>query len=468
MTDTLRIEAPHALAAAGAPPVEAAGAARRPGVAEPIPHLGLSRRFHFLVWMPVVLVLAGAACFWHFVAFAFLSNPALNGLIFAGMVWGSVSMLGHVRRVYREDRVLHAGLAWLRLGAWSNEPNPKYGPDAHVLGMLGRLEKLGLGHQVYVQSAAMEPELDALEQFFDKEQELSQFLVGLMVALGLLGTFVGLLETLVATSTLIGTIANSVGGAGGSGGGGGMEAEFAKIVGGLQKPLSAMGTAFSASMFGLVGSIMLGFQMVIVRKAVTAFVELARNEVLSLAEKTKVNANVEITERFLATLLADILLQHKQAMAQLGSVSTQLGELVPQVRETALSSTRLGAEVRAHGDTLDRTAAAVGSVRDVVPVLGELAEASKGVLEASRSSAGGVEKMLAFLPQQGRMLEQLELALQQVASLTAEVGAMKGTTADMLVEMRLQGSVVKRLDATLWNAEKGSFKKLMDDPLVGS
>jgi hypothetical protein len=247
-----------------------------------------------------------------------------------------------------------------------------------------------------------------------------------------------------------------------------MESEFAKIVGGLQKPLTAMGTAFSASMFGLIGSIMLGFQMVIVRRAVTAFAELARNEVLSLAEKTKVNANVEITERFLATLLADILLQHKQAMTQLGAVSSQLIELVPQVREAALSSVGLGADVRAHGETLARTATAVGSVRDVVPVLSELAFTSKGVLDASRRSSEGVGRMLEFLPKQSRMLEQLEEALQHVARLSTEVGSVKTTTADLLLELRLQGDVVKRLDATLWNTEKDSFRKLMNDPTLGS
>jgi hypothetical protein len=454
VNETLSISEPRVLAA---PPGTSAPRDHR------APRGSLSLRFQYLVWMPVVLVGAGAVAFWHFVAYAFMSNPALNSLIFLAMAWGSTTMLGHMRRMYREDRVLHAGLDWLQLGAWSNEPNPKLGPAAHVQGMLARLEKLGLGHQVYVQSAAMEPELEALEQFFNKEQELSQFLVGLMVGLGLLGTFVGLLETLVATSTLIGTIANSVGGSGS-----GMESEFAKIVGGLQKPLTAMGTAFSASMFGLIGSIMLGFQMVIVRQTATAFIEHARNAVLSLAEKTKVNANVEITERFLATLLADVLTQHKESMAQLGLVSTQLVELVPQVREAALSSVRLGADLRSHSDTLERTTTAVGSVRDVVPVLGDLAGASRGVFEASREASVGVAKMLEFLPQQSRMLAQLDETLKQVATLSSEVTAVKRTSGDLLTEIRLQGSVVKRLDATLWNAEKASFKKLMNEPMEGT
>jgi hypothetical protein len=421
----------------------------------------LPTRFALLIWAPAVCVALGAVAAWHFVSFAFVSNPALNGLILAVLCCGCVTMVGHVRRVYREDEVFHAGMAWLRLGAWSDEPDPKLGPKAHVLGMLGRLEKLGLGHQVYMQTTVMEPELKDLEAFFERRQELSQFIVGLMVGLGLLGTFVGLLETLINTSALIATIANSVGGSTGAGGGG-MEAEFARIVGGLQKPLESMGTAFSASMFGLIGSIMLGFQMVLVRKTVSVFVDKVREEVLSLAEKTKVNTNVEITERFLANLLGDILEQHRQTLTRLDGVSAQLGELVPQVRDAALSSTGLSERLRSQEAVLERTVSAVGSVRDVVPVLGELASASSGVFRESREANERVARMLEFLPGQGQMLEQLKAALGHVGALTAEVDAMKQRTGELLGEVQAQNSVVKRLDATLWNSEKAELRKLLE------
>lgn len=418
----------------------------------------LGRRFGWLIWAPMACVVAGAVAAWHFVSFAFISNPALNGLILTVMCIGCATMVSHVRRVYREEAVFHSGMAWLRMGAWSDEPDPKLGPKAHVLGMLGRLQKLGLGHQVYVQSAVMDPELHDLEAFFEKRQELSQFIVGLMVGLGLLGTFVGLLETLIATSSLIATIANSVGGSSG----GGMESEFARIVGGLQKPLESMGTAFSASMFGLIGSIMLGFQMIVVRKTVGEFVDQVREEVLSLAEKTKVNQNVEITERFLATLLADILEQHQQTMTRLEGVGTQLEALVPGVREAALSSAGLTERLRSQEEVLERTVSAVASVRDVVPVLGELASASSGVFRESREASARVGRMLEFLPGQSRMLEQLQGALERVQALTVEVDAMRAQTGAMLTEVQAQNSVVKRLDASLWNSEKAELRKLLE------
>ena len=433
----------------------------------------LGRHHAILVGMPMLLVVAGIFAFWHFVSFAFTSNPSLNGLILGVMICGSVTMILHVRRTYREDRVFHAGIAWLKLGAWSEHSDPKLGPNAYVLGMLSRLEKLGLGHQLYIQSAAMEPELDALEHFFEKKQELSQFIVGLMVGLGLLGTFVGLLETLIATSSLIATIANSVGNATG----GGMESEFARIVGGLQKPLSAMGTAFSASMFGLIGSIMLGFQMLVVRKAVNDFVEHVREEVLSLAEKTKVNNNVQITERFLATLLGDILEQHKDTTAHLKIVSSLLAELVPQVREAALSSTTLHQRIRAQEAVLERTVAAVGQVQQIIPVMAGLAGVSKHVLEeTTRANTGigeileettrantSIGEILEFLPDQDKILSNLDNTLGDVEKMTAQLIAVRQATHTLVSEIKVQGQVIKRFDTNLWNQEMSALQRTLED-----
>jgi hypothetical protein len=424
----------------------------------------LKRTHAILVWLPVAVIVVATAVAWHFVSFAFSSAPELNGTILAVMLWGAISMVMHVRATYREDRVFFAGIDWLRKGAWSSEPDPSLGPKAYVQGMLERLGKLGLGHQVYVQSAAMEPEIEALEHYFEQRQELSQYLVGLMVGLGLLGTFIGLLETLIATGDLIGAIANSVGGKPSGGDtSAGMEAQFANIVGGLQKPLAAMGTAFSASLFGLIGSIMLGFQMVVVRKAVATFVDNVREEVLSLAEKSKVNANVEVTERFLATLLADVLEQHRQSETRLSDVARQLSELTPAVVAAARSSEHLAQSVTGQNEALDRTITAVGQVRDVVPLIAELASASSEALRDSAQTRQGVNAIVQHLPDQAIMRTELQVALKAMGDLVREVAETRSSTRDLTAEVRLQGSVVKRLDTALWNAEKSSLRKLMEE-----
>jgi hypothetical protein len=420
---------------------------------EPGAHHGVGPRHVVFVSLPLLATAIGAASMWHFVSFAVLSNPILNGLIIAVCLWGVWTMASHIRALFLEHRVFRAGMRWLRDGA--SEQNPRLGPPAFVTGIIERLSKLGLGHQVYIHSAAMEPEIEALELYLEKRQELSNFLVGLMVGLGLLGTFVGLLETLVETSGLIGTIAA------GAGGKGDMESEFAKIVGGLQKPLSAMGTAFSASMFGLVGSIVLGFQMVAVRKAASDLVDTIRGEVLSLAEKSTVNENVEITERFLATLLADILEQHRQSSTGLASVVERLDRLVPQVTQVANTSSELSARMQSQEQVLERAVVTVGAVGEVVPAMAKLATSAEGILQMSGSSNTRVGRMLEFLPAQEQLVEAVKCALVKVDTLSQDLATLAATTDGLRTEVRQQAALVKRMDSTLWNLEKDSLRQVL-------
>lgn len=408
----------------------------------------MGRRYRLLVALPVVAVFVFAAAFWHFVQFAIMANPALNGLIFAVMAWGALTMFGHVTRIYREDAVFRHGLVWLRSSADSKGPAMPSKPHAYVLGMIERLSKMGLGHQVYLHSSVMEPELDTLEQYLEKKQELSQFLVGLMVALGLLGTFVGLLETLVQTSALIGTIAKS------SGAGSNMEAEFAKIVGGLQGPLTAMGTAFSASMFGLIGSITLGFQMVIVRKTVQDFVERARREVLSLAEKSKVNAHAEITEQFLASLLSDILTAHQHTSTGLASVIRRLDELLPEIRSTATTTGDLVRCTQSQQQVLEGAVEKISTVAQVIPSMANLANVSTSILDQVATSNARVEKMLALVPAQVELIDEVVNLVARVNRLSAQLGSLEKSTQAIEAGVRHQTVVVTRMDGVLWDVEK--------------
>jgi hypothetical protein len=419
-----------------------------PATLEGVAPVRLNRRYRLLVMLPVLAVLLFAAVFWHFVKFAIMANPALNFLIFSVMSWGAFTMYGHVARIYREDAVFRYGLLWLRTGAEGNGPALPRPQHAYVLGMIDRLSKMGLGHQVYLHSSVMEPELDALEQYLDKKQELSQFLVGLMVALGLLGTFVGLLETLVQTSALIGTIAKS------SGGGGNMEQEFAKIVGGLQGPLSAMGTAFSASMFGLVGSITLGFQMVIVRKTAQDFVERVRREVLSLAEKSKENAQAEITEKFLASLLTDIMLAHRHTSEGLAYVISRLDALLPEFKSSTAMTADLVRSTQSQQVALEEATEKIAIVAQVVPSMASLAAASTDILEQVTSSTSRVEKMLALIPAQTALTDEVSELIARINRLSAQVGTLEKSTEVIENGMRHQTLVVTRMDSVLWNVEK--------------
>jgi hypothetical protein len=92
--------------------------------------------------------------------------------------------------------------------------------------------------------------LDSLASRLDESRDLMRYLVGLLIFLGLLGTFWGLLETVSSVGDAIrgldvsGTQSSSV---------------FEELKNGLQRPLQGMGLSFSSSLFGLSGSLILGF-----------------------------------------------------------------------------------------------------------------------------------------------------------------------------------------------------------------
>lgn len=153
---------------------------------------------------------------------------------------------------------------------------------------------------------AIESELKALSSEFESRLELPSFLVGFMVAMGLLGTFIGLLHTLTGIAGMLDGMA---------GGGGNLEEEFVNLVGELRKPLAGMGIAFSASMFGLVSSLMLGVMLLTVRRYVRRVMSEARYALNQLVERVRgplpgammAASRGGVSEAFLTDFMAELL-----------------------------------------------------------------------------------------------------------------------------------------------------------------
>ena len=101
-----------------------------------------------------------------------------------------------------------------------------------------------------ISSQAMRSLLDTIASRLDESRELSRYMTGLLIFLGLLGTFWGLLLTVRSVGDVI---------SGMSVGSGDINALFEQLKGGLARPLEGMGTAFSSSMLGLAGALVLGF-----------------------------------------------------------------------------------------------------------------------------------------------------------------------------------------------------------------
>ncbi len=170
-----------------------------------------------------------------------LANPALNGLILGALALG----IGYI---FREVVTLNAEVSWIetyrtgRPGLSVQEPPRLLAPMAAMLG-----ERTG---RLSLSATSTRSLLDGIASRLDESRDISRYLIALLVFLGLLGTFWGLIQTVHSIAGVIGGL---------SIGTGDLASMFDALKKGLEAPLRGMGTAFSSSLFGLSGSLILGF-----------------------------------------------------------------------------------------------------------------------------------------------------------------------------------------------------------------
>ncbi len=170
---------------------------------------------------------------------AFMSSPALNGVIVLTLLFGMFHSFRMVVRLFKEVNWVNR----FREGGREDEVKP---PELLApMAMLLKNRK-----DMVLSPLSMRSLLDSLASRLDESRDMSRYLVGLLIFLGLLGTFWGLLETV-----------RSIGGAIE-----GLDVKaaqsatlFDQLKQGLQAPLKGMGLSFSSSLFGLAGSLILGF-----------------------------------------------------------------------------------------------------------------------------------------------------------------------------------------------------------------
>ncbi|HLO76575.1 MAG TPA: hypothetical protein VK196_08980 [Magnetospirillum sp.] len=279
-------------------------------------HLVVARRFQALVLLqavlPVLVVVAAGVSFREFVWMAIGGNPVLNlGILTVGVI-GTVLILTRLVEAQREHLTL------LRFGREAKDGTPmrdllegKWLAKRMVRRYLDHIAQTNGKLSSQLDQDAIENELHAISTDFDSKLELPNYLVGFMIAMGLLGTFIGLLETLTGISGMLDGMANAQGGA--------VEEEFLKLVGELRKPLAGMGIAFSASMFGLVGSLMLGMALLAVRRYIRHILADARTVLHELTERIRgpvqaaapglamPRGNGGVSEAFLSDFMAELM-----------------------------------------------------------------------------------------------------------------------------------------------------------------
>jgi hypothetical protein len=205
-----------------------------------------SRRFLIRMVLFLVLVSALAVVLGRPLIDAFLGNPAVNGVILGILIAG----IGYI---FRQVLLLDPEIDWIEGfrhrqaagdSAASREPAPR------LLAPMARMLGAQQGRRVSLSASSLQALLDGISSRLNETRETSRYLIGVLIFLGLLGTFYGLLETVRSVGDVIGAL--NIGASD-------VARAFADLKSGLESPLHGMGTAFSASLFGLAGSLVLGF-----------------------------------------------------------------------------------------------------------------------------------------------------------------------------------------------------------------
>lgn len=202
----------------------------------------LSSPMVFFWSMVIFLILTGfvAAILYRQIQSAFMSNPGLNGLILGVLTVGIVLVFVHVMRLRPEVRWVNSFRAAGSADKVGREPVLL----APMRALVGRRQEMALS------TSSLRSILDSIATRLDESRDISRYLIGLLVFLGLLGTFWGLLGTIGSISQVIQSL---------DAGTGGTSDILTTLKSGLSAPLEGMGTAFSSSLFGLSGSLVLGF-----------------------------------------------------------------------------------------------------------------------------------------------------------------------------------------------------------------
>jgi hypothetical protein len=326
---------------------------------------------------------------------AFLASPVLNGAILALLLFGVGWNLLQVLRLRAEAIWVEA----FRAGRSPPAPPGLLAPMAQMLSR--RQERLALS------PTAMRSVLDGIAGRLDETRELSRYMIGLSIFLGLLGTFWGLIQTVGSVAAVIQGLTVE---------GAEIGPLFERLKAGLAEPLAGMGTAFSSSLFGLAGALILGFMDLACGQAQTRFFTELEDW---LAGITRLSFG--IGEEGEATLP-----EHVQAL--LAETAENLAETRELVARGEAAAERTAAAIAALAERLAATDAALARAADAqaaaAAALARLAERAAPDPEVAARLAG-IEMLLARLVEEtaenrARSVEQLQAVNRTLAALAEE------------------------------------------------
>jgi hypothetical protein len=320
-------------------------------MAQDIDPFKLSSPRIFLVRMVVFLTLCAlvAVVLYKQIWVAFLNNPGLNALIIGVLIIGIALAFRQVLRLFPEIDWVN-GFRLADPGLAVERPPVLLAPMAVLL-----RDRIG---RMAISSQMMRGILDSIAARLDEARDTSRYMTGLLVFLGLLGTFWGLIETMGSVGSVINNLKP----------GGDAAAIFESLKEGLAAPLSGIGISFSASLFGLAGSLVLGF--------------------LDLQTSQAQNRFYTELEDWLSTTVRDLGVGGDAAIAApgAGAASGDLRIAIERLRE-------------AIGDG--------GSTRATTTAMANLAEAIQGLVHHMRSEQQMIRDWVDSQAQQHREVRRL-------------------------------------------------------------
>ncbi len=371
------------------------------------PAIYLFRMLAFLVAVAIVaLALSGA------LLVAFESNPLLNALIVLVLLLGVAWNLRQVIRLTPEVR-------WVETFQQSRARLAGLPPPVLLAPMASMMaQRSTKGTDKFTLSApAMRSLLDSLASRLDESRELSRYMTGLLIFLGLLGTFWGLLLTVGAVAAVINGM---------SVGSGDINALFEQLKAGLSRPLQGMGTAFSSSMLGLAGALVLGFLDLTAGQAQNRFFNELEEWLAGLTRLSSgvlggegetsvpvyVQALLEQTAENMENLQR-ILVRGEEGRVQANQAITSLTDRIGQLADTMRTNQQLMQRIAETQSTL-------------APALQRLGE--RGGDDASRGHLRNIEAFLGRLTgemEQGRTQTTTDLR-NEIRVLTRTIAGMAG------------------------------------------
>ena len=373
----------------------------------------MTRPRKYLIRMFVFVFAITGLCVFLFLPLhgAFMANAPLNGLIVGVLVIGIIYNFRQVLMLYPE-------VAWIeefqQNGTPLSEPQPPklLAPMATMVG--DHKDRLSLS------TLAMRSLLDGIVSRLDESRDISRYTVGLLIFLGLLGTFWGLLETVASISNVIGGLKVESGDS---------IAVFDDLKKGLKAPMAGMGTAFSTSLFGLGGSLVLGFLDLQANQAQNRFYN-ELEEWLSTVTRLATSSLLGESDQPIPAYVQALLEQTAESLENLQQTITRGEENRISVNSNIIA---LGNKLETLTDHMRTEQTLMKSLAEtqmeMKPILAKIAEGSTaaGMDESTRSHIRNLDVYLTRLTEElssGRkeLVQQLRSEIKLLARTIAASG----------------------------------------------